>query len=170
MWLTVIVFTAALAAQEAPAAPPGASHYTRIDAAFACAGATDASAFPALAREGFHAVINLRTAAEEGADIDGARAAAEAAGLRFIHIPFSGASPDPAVLDRFLAAVSDPANQPAYIHCHSANRASAAWLVKRVMIDGWPVARAVDEAGRLGLTSDTLKAFAIQYVAAHGRL
>lgn len=161
----------ALVAQGPPAeAPAGAKNYTRIDAVFACAGATDAAAFPALAGDGFRAVINLRTTGEEGANIDGSRAAATAAGLRFVHIPFDGAAPDPAVLDRFLAAVADPANQPAYIHCASANRASAAWLVKRVMLDGWPLQRAIDEARHLGLTSDRLQAFAVDYLAAHGRM
>jgi tyrosine-protein phosphatase SIW14 len=168
--LLVIVLTA-LVAQALPAeAPAGAKNYTRINASFACAGATEATAFPALAKDGFRSVINLRTDGEEGADIEAARKAAAAAGLRFIHIPFSGASPDASVLDRFLAQVGDPANQPAYIHCASANRASAAWLVKRVMLDGWPVARAVDEAEKLGLKSDKLKAFAVGYLAAHGRM
>ena len=169
MWLAFLLM--ALVAQGPPAdAPAGAKNYTRINASFACAGATDPSAFPALAREGFRAVVNLRTSGEDGADIEGSRSAAEAAGLRFVHIPFDGSSPDPAVLDRFLAAVSDPANQPAYIHCASANRASAAWLVKRVMLDGWPVARAIEEAERLGLKSDKLKDFAVEYLAAHGRM
>jgi uncharacterized protein (TIGR01244 family) len=169
--MLLAILLTALAAQTPPAETlAGAKNYTRINATFACAGATAATAFPVLAREGFRAIINLRTEGEEGADIDGARKAAESAGLRFIHIPFSGASPEASVLDRFLEQVADPANQPAYIHCASANRAAAAWLVKRVMLDGWPVARAIDEAGQLGLKSDKLKAFAVGYLAAHGRM
>jgi len=168
--LTALALMALVAQAPPAAAPPGVKNYTRIDAAFACAGATDATAFPALAAEGFHSVINLRTEGEEGADIAGARAAATAAGLRFIHIPFDGHAPDPSVLDRFLAAVADPANQPAYVHCASANRAGAAWLVKRVMLDGWPLQRAIDEARQVGLRSDKLESFAVAYLAAHGRM
>jgi hypothetical protein len=74
------------------------------------------------------------------------------------------------VLDRFLEAVTNSDNQPAYIHCASANRAAAAWLVKRVMVDGWPVQRAIDEARQIGLKSDGLQAFAVKYLAAHGRM
>ena len=107
-------------------------------------------------------VINLRQAREPGADIDAAAAAAKAAGINFIHIPFNAASPDPMLVDNFLKAITNKANQPAFIHCASANRAAGLWLVKRIAVDKWEVERASTEAAALGLTSPALRAFAIE--------
>ena len=61
-------------------------------------------------------IINLRLATEQGADIDGNIAAAKAAGIPYYHIPFSAASPDPAVVDTFLKTIAAPGVQPAFIH------------------------------------------------------
>jgi protein tyrosine phosphatase (PTP) superfamily phosphohydrolase (DUF442 family) len=71
------------------------------------------------------------------------------------------------LIDRFLKAVTDPANQPAFIHCASANRAAALWLIKRVEVDKWDVDRAVEEASALGLTNPALKAMALEHIATH---
>jgi uncharacterized protein (TIGR01244 family) len=111
---------------------------------------------------GYASVINLRQASEPGADIEASAAAAKAAGLNYIHIPFNAASPDAMVVDNFIKAVTDKANQPAFIHCASANRAAALWMVKRLVVDKWDVDRAAAEAAGLGLTSPALKTFAIE--------
>ena len=144
-------------------APDGVVNYTRVDATVACAGATPASAMPALRDLGFASVINFRTAGENGADIEGSRAAAEANGLTYIHIPFR--TPTDEDTETFLAAIADEANQPAYIHCGSANRVGAMWYIKRVLGDGWETDRAMAEAEAIGLRSEALKAFATEYVA-----
>ena len=151
---------ATLGAQEAP---EGVRNYTRIDATVACAGATPAEAMPALKQLGFASVINFRTAEEEGANIGASQAAATEAGLKYIHIPFRAPNPD--VTEEFLAAIADTANQPAYIHCASANRVGAMWFIKRVKQDGWDQERAMAEAETIGLRSERLKEFATDYVA-----
>lgn len=92
-----------------------------------------------------------------------AEAAAKAAGLNYIHIPFNAGSPDPAVADRFITAITTPASQPAYIHCAGGNRAAAMWMIKRLVVDKWDAARASEEATALGMTSPVLKQFAIDY-------
>jgi uncharacterized protein (TIGR01244 family) len=165
------------AARQASAAPPasgvvkdtlpGATNVTRVDAMVMCGGATSPAAFSELKKRGFVSVINLRRNAEPDADIPGAEAAAAAAGLKFIHIPVDAASPDPASADAFLNAVKDRSNQPVYIHCASANRAAAMWLIKRMVVDGWDAGRASEEAATIGLTNLTLKQFALDYANAH---
>jgi len=142
--------------------PEGIRNYTRIDATVACAGATPSEAMPALMELGFASVINFRTEEEEGANIEGSRAAASEAGLTYIHIPFR--APNDETTERFLAAIADPANQPAYIHCASANRVGAMWFIKRVKQDGWEQNRALAEAETIGLRSERLKEFATSYV------
>ena len=145
---------------------PGIRNLSRLETTVACAGATEVDAIPNVKKMGFVSMINLRQASEPGANVPQAEAAAKAAGLKYVHLPFDAAAPDPAVADRFLAAIKEPGNQPAYIHCASANRAAAMWFIKRVQIDRWDSEKAMKEAEALGLTSAPLKQFATSYVTA----
>ena len=120
-----------------------------------------------IGKRGYKAVISLREATETGALIDESTKAAEAAGMKFIHLPFNSTKPDDAVADRYLAALKDPANQPTFIYCASGSRAGSLWLVKRMLVDGWPEDKAVAEAVMIGMSSPTLKQFALDYVAKH---
>ena len=146
---------------------PGIRNLSRLETTVACAGATEIEAIPNVKKMGFVSMINLRQASEPGANVPQAEAAAKAAGLKYIHIPMDAAAPDAAVADRFLDAIKQPGNQPAYIHCASANRAAAMWFIKRVQIDRWESDRAMKEAEALGLTSAPLKQFATNYVTTH---
>ena len=165
----ISIMLSALLVAQAPVKTtvPGAINVTRVDATIACGGATTPEAFPELKKLGFASIVNLRRAQESGVDIPGATAAAATAGLKYVHIPVDGANPDPKAVEAFLAAVTDKANQPAYIHCGSANRVGALWLIKRVVVDGWEIPRATDEAVTIGLTNQALKKFAIDYATAH---
>ncbi len=147
----------------------GISNFSRLETTVACAGATQAQAIPEIKKMGFASIINLRQAGEPGANIEEEAAAAQAAGIKYFHVPFNGSSPDPAVADRFLAAITTPGAEPAFIHCATGNRAAAMWLIKRVAVDHWDVDRAAAEATSLGLTSPALKQFAIDYAQAHKR-
>jgi uncharacterized protein (TIGR01244 family) len=161
---TALACTAiALGAQKMERA--GIVNYTKVDAVVACGGATDTNALEALKNDGFKAVINLREASEAGANIEQNAARAKTLGLKYIHLPMNGQSPDPKTVDGFLAAVADTANQPVYIHCGSANRVGAVWLVKRAIQDGWPLDKATEEAKMIGLRSPVLEQFALKYVA-----
>ena len=143
--------------------PQGVRNYTRVDATVACAGATPPEAMVDLKRLGFTAVINFRTAEEEGANIEASQTAAADAGLKYFHIPFR--APSPEIAEEFLGVVAEASNQPVYIHCGSANRVGAMWFIKRVKQDGWTDTRAMQEAEMIGLRSEALKEFARAYVA-----
>ena len=116
---------------------------------------------------GYKTIINLRQASEAGAEVDAEAAAAKTEGVKYVHLPVNSASPDPAIVDQFLSAVGDPANQPVFVHCASGNRAAALWMIKRLVVDGWDADRASTEATALGLTSPALKTFAMDYAASH---
>ena len=146
---------------------PGIRNYSRVDATVGCGGATDPSAMAALKKEGFVSVINLRLATERGANVEAGRAAALAAGLKYIHLPFNAASPDPKVVDSFLATVADRGNQPVFIHCGSTNRVGGVWMIKRALQGKWPVERALVEAQAIGLNSSALTRFATEYISTH---
>jgi uncharacterized protein (TIGR01244 family) len=145
----------------------GIRNLSRLETTVACAGATEIEAIPNVRKMGFVSMINLRQASEPGANVPQSEAAAKAAGLKYIHIPFDASAPDAAVADRFLEAIKQPGNQPAYIHCASANRAAAMWFIKRVQVDRWDSDRAMKEAEALGLSSAPLKQFATSYVNSH---
>jgi len=167
--LAAVVVTATLAAAQQPIkqSVPGIVNFARVETTVACGGATSAEAVPEVKKMGFASIINLRLDDEKDANIPAEEAAARAAGLNFVHVPFNGGSPDPAAVDQFIAAVTTPANQPAYIHCSHGNRAAAMWLAKRLVVDKWDVPKATAEAEGLGLTSSTLKDFMITYAEHH---
>ncbi len=166
--LVVLTCGAALLAQAqvTKESVPGIVNFARVETTVACAGATTPAALVEVKRMGFASVVNLRQATEAGADIEAAAAAAKAAGLNFVHLPFNAASPDPTLVDNFLKAVTNPANQPAFIHCASANRAATLWFIKRVEVDMWDIDRASAEAAALGLTNPALKTFALDHIRA----
>lgn len=142
----------------------GVRNLARLGTTVACAGATSAEALPAIKKAGFVSVINLRLASEPGAEVEKEEAAAKALGLRYFHVPFDG-KPDPNAADQFLAAITAPGAEPAFIHCAGGNRAATMWLIKRLVVDGWDQDRAVKEAIALGQTSETLRKFALEYAA-----
>jgi uncharacterized protein (TIGR01244 family) len=147
----------------------GITNFAPIDDTFACAGAFKAEAAAEVKRCGYASVVNLRKASEEGAAIEKEKEAVEAAGLKYIAIPWARTDADvkPA-LDAFLAAVKDPANRPMLFHCASANRASVFWAIKRVVVDGWTKERALAEAETIGLNQDPMKKWAEEYLAKIG--
>ena len=146
---------------------PGVINFTRVDATVACGGATEVATLDLLKKDGFKAVINLRMASEPGVNLEQNQAKAKELGLNYVHIPFSAGAPDPKVIDAFLAAIADKANQPAYVHCGSAQRVGAVWLAKRVMQDNYSIEKATDEAKAIGLTNPGLEQFALKYIADH---
>ena len=134
-----------------------------VDERIATGGQPTDSAFAKLAANGYRAVLNLRTASE-GADLQRERESVEKVGLRYVNIPIVSNAPRPEQVDEFIKAVKNPDNQPMLIHCASANRVGAFWMIYRVVDQGWPEEKALDEATKIGLTSPALKAFAHEYI------
>jgi len=164
-----------MAAAPAPAqevtkeAIEGVTNFNRLGTTVACAGAAKAQAVPEIKKAGFASIINLRQASEAGADVEAEAAAAKAAGIRYYHIPFNHAAPDPAAVDKFLDAITAKGSEPAFIHCASGNRAATMWFIKRLVVDHWGVKRAEKEAAALGMRDAALKQFAIDYAQTHKR-
>ena len=155
---------------SAGGAVAGVRNYTKVDSTIACGGAPTLEAFAALKEAGYKSVVNLRAASEQGNDVEAAKRAAEAAGLKYFHLPFVVATPDLAMLDEFLKIAVKPENQPMMLHCASGGRASMFWAVKRVMIDGWPVEKAMSELPDLSKNvSQQSRAIFLEYLKAHGK-
>jgi uncharacterized protein (TIGR01244 family) len=137
-----------------------------VDERVATGGQPTDAAFAKLAANGYRAVLNLRTETE-GVDLKHEREAIEKAGLRYVNIPVVSSAPKPEQVDEFIRAVKNKDNQPMLIHCGSANRVGAFWMIYRVIDQGWAEEKALDEATKIGLTSPALKTFAHEYILSH---
>lgn len=146
-------------------APAGIVNFSRVGATVACGGATEPSAMAALAGEGFKTVINLRLPSEPG--VADEEVVATNAGLAYVHLPIDPMAPTVAVAEHFLAVMADPAIQPVYIHCASANRVGAVWAIKRVVQDGWTREQAIEEGQAIGLKSQVMFDFVHRVLDAH---
>lgn len=147
----------------------GVTNFHRLGTTVACAGATKAEAVPEIKKMGFASIINLRQASEPGANIEAEEAAAKAADIRYYHIPLNPEAPEQEAADKFLDAITAQGSEPAFIHCAGGGRAAAMWFIKRLVVDRWDVERAEKEAAALGMTSPSLKQFALDYAQTHKR-
>ena len=114
----------------------------------------------------FRSVLSLRTGSE-GVDLFRERALLESNKLKYFNIPVISSAPQPKQADEFLRLVRDPANHPMLINCATANRVGAFMMIYRVLEQGWSEDKALDEAVRIGTTTETLKKFAQDYIAQH---
>jgi uncharacterized protein (TIGR01244 family) len=111
---------------------------------------------------GIKTVLNLRPNAEQkGFD---ERAAVEAAGMAYLHIPIAG--PDDLTDETFDIARKQlkKAERPLLLHCATANRVGAIWLPFRVLDDGIAFDAALAEAKTVGLRNPAMEAKAKGYI------
>ena len=147
---------------------PGVTNFARVETTVACGGAIKPEAVAELKQRGFKSIFDLQLASERTANIEGEAAAAQAAGVQFIHVPFTPATPDTASVEKFLSEIQKPENQPAFIHCGGGNRAAGFWLIKRALVDKWDTDRALQEAAALGLSpGQPMEQFALEYIKTH---
>ena len=141
-------------------------NFLRVNDQFCTGGQPRPEHFDMLKHEGVKAVINLRTPAEHRADEE--ESAVKGAGLRYFNIPVVFSSPRPEQVDEFLRITDDPANRPAFIHCASAVRVGAFWMIRRVLRDGWTRSAAEAEAQKIGFKeSPDLRNFVLAYIESH---
>jgi uncharacterized protein (TIGR01244 family) len=132
----------------------------------ATAGQPKDGAFAKLAANGFRSVLNLRTEAE-GVDLKHEQELVEKSAMKYFHVPVVGSAPTTESVEAFIQVVKDKANHPMLIHCASANRVGAMWMIYRVLEQGWSEDKALQEATQIGLSSAALKKFAQNYIATH---
>ncbi|MDM7458156.1 MAG: TIGR01244 family sulfur transferase, partial [Paracoccus sp. (in: a-proteobacteria)] len=84
-----------------------------------------------LAAAGFTTVVNNRPDSEVDDDHDdkAMRAAAEAAGLRYYHIPFVPGEITPQMIADFAAATADQG--PTIAYCRTGNRSTVLWALNQ---------------------------------------
>jgi protein tyrosine phosphatase (PTP) superfamily phosphohydrolase (DUF442 family) len=137
-----------------------------LDENFATGGQPTGDAYAKAAASGFRVVLSLRTASE-GVDLARERAQVESNKMRYFNIPVNSGSPRSEQADEFLLLTRDRANHPMLVNCASANRVGAFMMILRVVDQGWSEDKALEEAIKIGLSSDGLKKFAKDYIASH---
>jgi uncharacterized protein (TIGR01244 family) len=115
--------------------------------------------------QGVRGIVDLRELGEIG-DPHPSAAAAEA-GIRYVSIPVHTAAPNDEQARAFLAALEDQAIYPVFLTCGSGNRVGAFWMIRRMVVDGWPPQDAEKEARQIGLKSPHLVEFARSFASRH---
>lgn len=103
----------------------------------------------AIAAAGYKVLVNNRPEREQADQPNGEaiRAAAEAAGLRYVAIPIVPGDFSPEVIGAMRNALIS-ANGPVYAFCRSGNRSATAWAMANAgVMDDAQLVRAYSEAG-----------------------
>jgi uncharacterized protein (TIGR01244 family) len=120
--------------------------------------------WPKLKDAGVKVIINLRPPDEhEGKGEEGK---VKELGMAYFNIPVSFNEPDELDADDFLKLTDEQLkNGPVFIHCAVGARVGAFWMIRRVLRDGWAFDKALEEANRIGLRSQSkLVDFAKDYI------
>ena len=161
--LLAVVFAIPIAAQQEV---PPIRNFFRVNQEFCTGGQPRLEHLQQLKDEGVKAIINLRPPSEHRAAEEEARA--KELGLRYFNIPVVFGEPKDEQAAEFLKVTDNPANRPAFIHCASAIRVGAFWMIRRVLRDGWSLDKAEEEAKKIGLTENPhLNEFARSYIERH---
>lgn len=161
--LFVILLAIPLAAQQEV---PPIRNFLRVNHDFCTGGQPRLEHLQQLKDEGVKAIINLRPPGEHRAAEEEAKA--KELGLRYYNIPVVFGDPKDEQVTEFLKVTDDPENRPAFIHCASAIRVGAFWMIRRVLRDDWSLEKAEEEAKKIGLTENPhLNEFARRYIERH---
>lgn len=150
---------------------PGLPAYWRIDATASNGGRfmDREAAIPELVRRGVKAVVNVAG----GPDAEAEGVAVRAAGMKYFVLEIgSQGKYDPTRVDPVLKVISDPANQPVFMHSGGGHRTAMLWMIKRIIVDKWGIEQAGAEATTIGLINNNAMApvlwqFAREYIEAH---
>lgn len=126
-------------------AMPGVRNFARVsDVLFRGEQPTPEGFVNLREKEKVRTVVNLRT-------FHGDRDALRGTGFRYAHIPAQAWNIGDDDVAQFLKVVTDPANQPVFVHCQQgADRTGLCVAVYRVMEQGWTADEAAAELSAFG--------------------
>jgi protein tyrosine/serine phosphatase len=153
--LALLVAAAALAEEPKATAParepltprndiPGLKNYAKVSDALHRGQQPTAEGFAELKKMGVKTVVNLRSFNSDRDELEGL-------GLQYVHIYCKAWHPEDEDVVKFLQVVSDPKNQPVFVHCqHGADRTGMMVASYRIVEQGWSVEDAAKELDRFG--------------------
>lgn len=126
--------------------------YRLVRPGLATGGRPSAEELERLKAQGFKTVVDLRTEAE---GIAAEKKTVEAQGLRYVSVPISPASFGVADVEAVAKVLKDKDAAPVLLHCSTANRVGAVWLVMQVQ-EGQSLEDAEASGREIGLTSEVM--------------
>lgn len=153
--VATLILSLSLAAVQAAEAPFGdkvsadITYYNRAAPGIATAGLIQGNGVAEAKALGFKVIVDLRGPAE---GLEPEQAAAAKAGIAYVNIPVTTATPSDAQIAEFARVVENAGNHPVLVHCHTANRVGAMWALYRAA-KGVPGEIAVEEGRAAGLKS-----------------
>ena len=159
VFVLLLLFGGVAVAQQEPWS---IKNFFRVNEQVCTGGQPTMEELEKLKAEGVKAIINLRMPSEYNSEEEAAKA--KELGLRYFHIPFNNDDPKDEAVEQFLKVMADKANLPVFIHCTTANRVGAFWLIRRVLADGWSLEKAEEEAKKIGLRNPKTREFALSYI------
>jgi protein tyrosine phosphatase (PTP) superfamily phosphohydrolase (DUF442 family) len=130
---------------------PPVTKYNRLRPNIATAGPLKDGAISELKSLGFATILDLRCS-DEGSDVE--KKSVEAAGLRYLNIPVTNIIPSDDQVTEFAYIVEDRRNFPLLVHCGSANRVGAMWVLYLVQHRRVAIAFALEEGRTIGMKQD----------------
>lgn len=162
-WFLALILVAGLAGAQQDTS--SIKNFLRLNEQVCTGGQPTMEELAKLKADGIRAVINLRQPSEYNAEEEAA--VAKQLGLRYFHIPVNSNEPTDEQAQEFLKVTADKQNRPLFIHCASANRVGAFWMIRRALVDGWTVEKAEEEARKIGLRNPKTREFAVGYIRRH---
>lgn len=127
---------------------PGLGNVGRVAPGIFRGAQPKSEGFETLRRMGIRTVINLRPGRNE-------RGKVEAAGMRLVHVPMKSEDVKPEAVRKAVSILSDPANQPVFVHCkRGKHRAGVVMAVYRMEKEGWSRREAKAEMQVFGYDED----------------
>lgn len=127
---------------------PGIKDFARLTPNVWRGHAPDEQGLQALKRMGVKTIIDFRTSDEHEALLDDPE-------INYVRLAFKATDPpSPEIVDMFLEAVTNPANQPVFFHCrYGRDRTGAMAALYRIRVQGWQPEKAVNEMKHFGFRS-----------------
>lgn len=121
---------------------------------------------PELARKGFTAIVNNRPDGEEPGQPTAVevRAAAEAEGLAYVHLPMIPAELSPELVSDFAAAI-ERSPGPVLAHCRSGMRSVLLWALAEASGGSQPVDQILAQAAGAGFDISRMRPLIKQFAA-----
>jgi len=122
-----------------PISLPGVKNFFKVSDTLYRGAQPQKQGFQELEKMGIKSIVNLRNSNDDQELMTGTK-------LEYFHIPMIAFFPKKNKFKRFLEIVSNPANQPVFVHCkHGADRTGAAVALYRIKIQNWKIPDAINE-------------------------
>ena len=141
---------------------PGLENFARVSDSLYRGAQPTSRGFKELEHLGIKSIVDLRQLHDEAPLLANTH-------LRYLALPCDAAAPQEAAVVAFLKFVSDPANQPVFVHCqYGSDRTGTMVAAYRVAVENWSAADAAAELPVFGFHQvfTSTRRFIEQYDAA----